>query len=140
MEKIDNLEVASVYDSCPKHLHRQIMALRRLVLDTAAGSEDVGPLVETLKWGVPSYLAEHGSTIRISWDHSPPAQYGLYFHCATKLVDTFKELYGDLFTYQGNRAILFDQHDELPVDTVKHCILLSLTYHKRKHLPLLGAV
>jgi hypothetical protein len=62
----------------------------------------------------------------------------MYVHCQTKLVDTFKELYRDVFKFEGNRAIVFDEDDEIPVDELKHCIFLSLTYHSRKNLPMLG--
>lgn len=65
-------------------------------------------------------------------------QYAMYFHCKTKLVDTFKELYKDKFTFEGNRAIVFNINDKVSVNELKHCISLSLTYHKIKHLPLLG--
>ena len=76
---------------------------------------------------------------KIDWKESTPNQYFMYFHCKTKLVDTFKELYSDKFIFEGNRAIIFNKNDEIPIDALKHCILLSLTYHKNKHLPLLGA-
>jgi len=60
------------------------------------------------------------------------------FHCRTRLVDTFKELYRDIFKYEGNRAIVIDEDDEIATNELKHCISLSLTYHRRKHLPVLG--
>jgi hypothetical protein len=75
----------------------------------------------------------------MDWKVSKPTQYALYFHCQTRLVDTFKELYGQRFRYEGNRAIIFHQDDTVPVAELKHCITLTLTYHRRKHLPLLGA-
>jgi len=62
----------------------------------------------------------------------------MYFHCKTKLVDTFKELYRDILKFEGNRAIIFDMKDKIPVNELKHSIELSLTYHQRKNLPLLG--
>lgn len=62
----------------------------------------------------------------------------MYFHCKTKLVDTFKELYQDVFKFEGNRAIIFNEADEIPIKELKHCIALSLTHHNRKHLPMLG--
>lgn len=114
------------------------MFLRQLVMDTASESEGVGTLEETPKWGEPSYLSKTGSTIRMDWMNSTPDQYALYFHCKAKLIDTFKELYGDKLKFEGNRAIVFHQNDEAPIDEVKHCIFLSLTYHTRKHLPMLG--
>ncbi|VAW13193.1 hypothetical protein MNBD_BACTEROID05-677, partial [hydrothermal vent metagenome] len=120
-------------------MRKNLLYLRQLVLDTASEIEGITSLEETLKWGEPSYIAKGGSTIRMDWKESNPDQYALYFNCKTKLVDTFKELYGNEFKFEGNRAILFNENDELPVDELKHCIMLSLTYHSIKHLPLLGA-
>jgi len=42
----------------------------------------------------------------MAWKASKPNQYALYFHCKTTLVDTFKELYSDVLTFEGNRAIV----------------------------------
>ncbi len=100
--------------------------------------DGVDDLEETLKWGEPSYVTKAGSTIRIGWKKNKPKQYAMLFHCKTKLVDTFKELYQDKFKFEGNRAIIFHEKDEVPVEELKHCISLSLTYHRRKHLWMLG--
>jgi hypothetical protein len=54
------------------------------------------------------------------------------------LVITFKELFGDTFRYENNRAIIFNFNDEVPVDELKICIRLALTYHSVKDKPLLG--
>ncbi len=94
---------------------------------------------ETLKWGEPSYLTKGGSTIRMDWKQKSPHQYALYFNCNTSLVETFKSLYRGFFTFEGNRAIVFCETDELPVDALKHCVSLALRYHRLKHQPLLGA-
>ncbi len=40
--------------------------------------------------------------------------------------------------FEGKRAIVFRESDELPVEQLKHCVSLALTYHRVKHLPLLG--
>jgi hypothetical protein len=115
------------------------MQVRELIFGVAADNPDIGDLEETLKWGEPSYLAKHGSTVRIGWNDSNPEFYGVYFNCNTKLVDTFNEIYSDVFNFEGNRAIIFHKDDALPTEALEHCILLSLNYHKLKHLPLLGA-
>jgi hypothetical protein len=138
MDKIENPEVAEVFNNYPKHMRQKLMRLRQLVLDTASENKGVSALEETLKWGEPSYLTKSGSTIRMDWKIATPDQYALYFHCKTKLIDTFKELYRDGLKFEGNRAIVFHQNDEIPIDEVKHCIFLALTYHDRKHLPMLG--
>lgn len=138
MDEIENPEVAEVFNMYPKHMRQKLMLLRQLVLDTASETEGITTLEETLKWGEPSYVTKGGSTIRMGWKESKPDQYALYFNCNTRLVDTFKERYGNEFKFEGNRAIVFNESDVLPIDEVKHCILLSLTYHSRKHLLMLG--
>ena len=115
------------------------MQLRQLVLDTAAELAEVDEVKDTLKWGEPSYVTKTGSTIRLGWKASRPDECRLLFHCRTKLVDAFKELYRDALTFEGNRAIVLHKTADLPIVPLKHCISMALTYHRRKKLPLLGA-
>ncbi|MGD8569437.1 MAG: DUF1801 domain-containing protein [Gammaproteobacteria bacterium] len=138
MDNIKNTEVAKVFKNYPTPIRKKVMFLRQLVLDTASETKGVGEVEETLKWGEPSYVTRSGSTVRLGWKKSTPHQYAIYFHCKTRLVDTFRELYRDTFKFEGNRAIVFSEDDEIPADELKHCISLSLTYHIRKHLPMLG--
>lgn len=137
--KIKQKDVAIAFACYPPFQQEKLLFLRQLILEVASETPEVNKLEETLKWGEPSYLNKSGSTIRLGWNSSNPNQYAMYFHCKTKLVDTFKEIYPDTFKYDGNRAIIFSENEEIPVDALKLCILLSLTYHKVKHLPLLGS-
>ncbi len=139
MLPIKNPAVSKKFASYPEPFKSKLLFLRQLVIDTARQTEGVGDIEETLKWGEPSYLVKNGSTLRIDYKESSPNQYALYFHCQTKLVDTFKELYRDKFNFEGNRAIIFFEDDDIPTTELKHCITLTLTYHREKHLPLLGA-
>ena len=139
MDKFYSAEVKKIFDSYPNNIRSKMMVLRQLILDTAKEMDDIKSIDETLKWGEPSYLTKGGSTIRMDWKKSKPEQYANYFHCKTKLVDTFKELYKSNFNFDGNRAIVFNVKDKVAVNELKHCISLSLTYHSIKHLPLLGA-
>ena len=139
MEIVQNAEVAEVFNGYPAVMRVRLMFLRRLILDTASETEGVNHVEETLKWGEPSYLTKGGSTIRMGWKKSRPDHCAMYFHCKTRLVDTFKELYGNMFRFEGNRAIVFNDLDKIPIKELKHCISLSLTYHSKKHLPMLGA-
>ena len=107
-------------------------------MKTASGIDGLQKIEETLKWGEPSYLTKHGSTVRIDWKEKNPEHIAVYFKCTSKLVPTFKSLYKDKFNFEGNRAIVFQLKDKIPVKELKHCIALALTYHKIKHLPLLG--
>jgi hypothetical protein len=127
--------VEAVFDAYPKPVRAKLLALRRLIFDTAKAT-GVGALEETLKWGQPSYLTaetKSGSTVRIDQVKAQPGQYAVYFHCQTNLVETFRELYPEL-RYAGNRSILLDAQDKLPEAALRHCVALALTYHlgKRK--------
>ena len=138
MDKFNNKEVEKVFNNYPANIRPKMLFLRQLVLETGLEADSVKNIEEVLKWGEPAYISKNGSTIRMDWKKSNPDQYVMYFHCKTKLVDTFKELYIDEFNFEGNRAIVFNINDKIPTKELKHCILLSLTYHKIKHLPLLG--
>jgi hypothetical protein len=138
MDKFDSKEVKEVFNAYPDNIRKKMMLLRQLVLETAEEIDSIKSIEETIKWGEPSYLSKNGSTIRMDWKKSKPDQYAMYFHCKTKLVDTFKELYKDKFNFEGNRANVFNIKDKVPVSELKHCISLSLTYHNIKHLPMLG--
>jgi hypothetical protein len=127
--------VGAVFDSYPKPLRTKLLALRRLILETAATTKGVGKVEETLKWGQPSYLTSEtksGSTIRIGEIKADAGQYALFVHCQTNLVSTFQELYPKQFSYGGNRSVIFDIDDELPEPELRHCIGLALTYHRNK--------
>lgn len=139
MELTSNPKVADIFDNYPKSVQKQMVQLRAIVIESAAEIEGLEALEETIKWGEPSYLTKHGSTVRMDWKAKTPQQFAMYFKCTSKLVPTFKTLYKDTFSFEGNRAIVFKQNDEIPKTELKHCISLALTYHKVKKLPLLGA-
>ncbi len=139
MEINSDPKVEAVFNNYPIDVRKQLNNLRKLVLETAGEIEEVKKLEETLKWGEPSYLTKYGSTIRMDWKEKNPDQFAIYFKCTSKLVPTFKTIYRDKFNFEGNRAIVFKLQDKLPKAELKHCIALALTYHKVKHLPLLGS-
>ena len=127
--------VAEAFAAAPPALRPRLLALRDLIFETAAATEGVGPLTETLKWGEPAYLTEasrSGTTLRIGWKPAQPTQYGLYVHCQTNLVDSFRSLFPDELRFQGNRAILFDRAEDLPREPLALCIAMALTYHRKK--------
>ena len=133
-----NPYTTEVFENYPDSVQSQMEKLRELVLEAASEVDGLEDLEETLKWGEPSYLTKHGSTVRMDWKEKTPDQYAMYFKCTSKLVPTFKELYQDVFTFEGDRAIVFKLDERIPEKELKHCIKLALTYHKVKHLPLLG--
>lgn len=135
--KIDD-RMEAKFASYPESVRPKLDFLRKLIVETAKDDDRIKSIEETLKWGEPSYLAKKGSTIRIDWKTKTPHQYAIYFKCTSQLVPTFKEVYGDTFRYENNRAILFEMNDKVPQDELKVCIELALNYHTLKHLPRLG--
>lgn len=129
----------SKFETYPKAIHTKLTALRNLIIDVATTDETITELEETLKWGEPSYLVKKGSTIRIDWKAKTPEQYAVYFKCTSKLVPTFKEVFGDTFAYETNRAILIGVDEVVPENELKACIGMALNYHTLKDLPLLGS-
>lgn len=133
-EAIDR-SVKAAIGTHPKPAREKLLALRKLILATAAETEGVGALVETLKWGEPAYLPKTprvGTTVRINALKGSPDRVAVFFHCQTNLVATFRERYRGVLEFEGNRAIILPVAKALPSKQLKHCIAMALTYHLRK--------
>ena len=116
-------------------VRQQLGEIRQLVLDAAEETEGVGNLLEALRWGQFSFLTAEtgsGSTIRID-GRKENGKLAVYFHCQSGLINDFKELYPKTFTFEGQRALVFDAKAPLPAAELKHCISLALTHHLRKN-------
>lgn len=127
--------VAAHFQSYPPVVRKKMLALRELVFVTAKKVDGVGPLLETLKWGEPAYLTaqtKSGSTVRMDWKAKFPDRYAMYFHCQTGLIESFRCMFPNDFTFEGNRALVFGLSQKLPTDALAFCIQASLTYHLRK--------
>lgn len=132
-----NKEVKNTLDNYPENARAKLFEIRELVFQIAS-ELGLGEVDETLKWGEPSYSVKTGSPFRIDWKSKSPNNYYLFFNCQIKLVDTFRELYGEKLHFQGNRAIVLCLSTSLPKVIIKSCLMLALTYKQRKGLPLLG--
>ncbi|MEM7112732.1 MAG: DUF1801 domain-containing protein [Chloroflexota bacterium] len=139
-EKTDSIvftrpEVAELFCAYPDDVQKRLLNLRKLIFEVAATTEGVGQIDEALRWGQPSYLTvkpKSGSTIRIGQTKADNGQVAMYFHCQTNLVSTFRRLHPTAFQYEGNRAIIFDEKNDIAIDALKQCIALALTYHLNK--------
>ncbi|MGB3627634.1 MAG: DUF1801 domain-containing protein [Henriciella sp.] len=126
--------VKAVYDAYPKPARDQLMKLRTLVYETAASLPETGPITETLKWGEPSYLNKAGTTIRLAWSPKRPDAIGLFVNCQTTLLDEWRQHYSGALNLIGNREIRLSLDAPLPLEPLRHCIAMALTYRKRKPL------
>jgi hypothetical protein len=133
-----NPAVKEKFDCYPAHVSIALNSIRALIYSTAK-QDGISEIIETLKWAEPSYTSNIGSTIRFDWKEKAPDQFCVYFNCKTTLIETFKEVYGDTFWYDGNRALIFTFDQDVPVTELTHCLSMSLRYKKIKHLTLLGA-
>jgi hypothetical protein len=127
--------VEQAFGAIPAPVRRKLLALRRLILETAAATEGVGEIEETLKWGEPAYLTPRtrsGSPVRLGWKQARPGEYAMYFNCRTTLVETFRTLFPRDLRFEGNRAIVFHAGDAVPRDVLRFCVAQALTYHERK--------
>ncbi len=134
MTSFEDPRVAAIFGTYTPAVRRRLLALRKLIFDTARRTDGVGRLEETVKWGQPSYLTPEtrsGSTIRIDAVKGEP-RCAIYFHCQTGLVDSFRELYPQKLQFEGNRSIVLRADEPLPREELGHCIALALTYHRRK--------
>jgi Domain of unknown function (DU1801) len=125
--------VAQTFEAYPASMRRKMLALRDIIFSTAAETDGVGELEETLKWGEPAYLTSStgsGSTIRIAWKKTRPREYAMVFNCRTTLVETFRTLFPGDFTFEGNRALVFSEAAAVPRDALVFCIATALTYHR----------
>ena len=137
MDLITDKEFTQRVEAFTKHVRPTFDLLRALVHQVAQDS-DVLMIHETLKWGEPSFVTKHGSTLRMDWKEKSPSTFALYFQCSSKLIHTFKLVFPNVFSFETNRAIHLNFGDELPVAQLSECIRVTLWYHKLKHLPLLG--
>lgn len=107
-----------------------LLALRQLIFDVADRDPQVGPLEETLKWGQPAYLTSEtksGTTLRLGLPKT--GGYAIFCHCQTTVVSDFRTLFGDDFTYDGNRAVVFSTDDDLQLDKLALLVSAALRYH-----------
>ncbi|MGB1207362.1 MAG: DUF1801 domain-containing protein [Chitinophagales bacterium] len=132
LQIITNPKVEKVFADYPDFVRYKMQFLRKLVIETAEEIEELTYLEETLKWGEPSFITKNGSTLRMDWKERTPDQYAMYFKCTSRLVETFKMVFGKQFKYEKNRAIIFQLQQEIPIEELKQCIKATLLYHKVK--------
>ena len=110
-----------------------MLALRDLILVTAARLPQVGPVEEALRWGQPSYLTpetKSGSTLRLGQPKG--GCFALFVHCQSTLIPDYLQAFPAWDRVEGTRALLFDDVSE--IDPIRHGWLVerALTYHLHK--------
>lgn len=131
---IEDLTIAAAYKGFPVPVRSKLLQIRQLILELATETEGVGPIEETLKWGVPSYLTNEsgsGTTLRLA-PASNGEEFGVYVHCQTSLVKDFKKSHPKAFRYSGTRALMFGTSEKIDKADLEKFVKAALTYHLRK--------
>jgi hypothetical protein len=125
-------EVAAAFDAFAPTQRQTLLALRDIVLETAADHPWIGELDEGPKWGEPAYRPRRtrtGTTVRLGVSAKSPAACAIFVNCKTSLLATYRDLYPGVFGFEGDRALILPAGETLPAAAVSHCISLALTYH-----------
>lgn len=126
-------EVEAKYKSYPPAVKKEMLALRKIVLEIAKKDKDIDFIDEALKWGEPSFMTKSsGSTLRIDWKEKSPESISVFVNCKTKLILMFKELYPHDFEYLGNREIRLPLKEKYSKTKLKKCFELVLKYNLMK--------
>jgi len=131
LTSISDQSVKLFFNQQEPQFKTKLLFLRNLIYEVANKLDEVDNLIESLKWGEPSYVPSKrmiGSPIRIN-RIKDTNQYAMFFNCQSNLVPTFKHIYSKTFNYGRNRSIIFDLTDKIPKKELSHCISLALTYH-----------
>ncbi|MBU3031804.1 DUF1801 domain-containing protein [Paracoccus marinaquae] len=125
-------QIEAAFAAFPAGARAGLLHLRGLIFETAGALPQVGRIEEALKWGQPAYLTpktKSGSTIRLGCPRQ--GGFALYTHCRTSLMRDFRQNLPVGLSVEGNRALLFADHQLVPEAPLRLLIAAALTYHRR---------
>ena len=135
MRWFENPEVAGVFKTYPREIRKQLMSVRRLIFETASATEGVGELEETVRWGEPAYLttqSKSGTTVRLGWKKIQSISVRFAFSLPEQAHRDMQDPFPRSISYQGNRSLLFNRDDKVPVEELSACLAIALTYHRKR--------
>ncbi len=130
-------EISSLFGAYSQAAGEHLLAVRTLIYDIAA-ERGLGKVDESIKWGEASFWVKGGSAVRVDWKEKQPEVIKVFFHCQTRLIETFREVYPEAFAYEGNRALLIPLEDYSKHGALAHCLSVAMRYQALKRLPMLG--
>lgn len=122
-------DIQGALDQAPPAAREGMLALRDLIFQVASETPGAIPVTETLKWNQPSYTAPKGTALRLGVPKS--GAFALFVHCQSKVIPAFREMVGDEFRYEKNRAVLFDTVSDIKSELLTSMIFHALTYHTK---------
>jgi hypothetical protein len=133
MQPFADATVQAKYQTYDPVMRARLLRLRELAFETAQ-TLGLGPPRESLKWGQASFTMQDGkgSTFRLDAVRNGGGKYALYFLCQTTLIGTFRDLYADRFSFEGNRAVIFEPEGEYDEADIVHCMALAMNYGRKR--------
>ena len=127
MRPFENPAVKAVFDAYPETERAGLMHLRELIFEEA---ESLGvDLTEDLRWGQPAYLTAKGSTLRLGLPKK--GGFALFAHCQSTIISSFAAQAPASYRFDGNRAVLFDDENEIVSAELAPLINHGLNYHQK---------
>ncbi|MCP4131983.1 MAG: DUF1801 domain-containing protein [bacterium] len=130
-----NTEVSNLFAAYSEEVRNKLLAMREMIFDVAKEHDEIGEIVETVKWNVPSYLTvkpKSGITIRLDPVLRTTEKVGIYVHCQSFFIEGCKTIFGDFFEYDGKRGILINLNETVSEEELRRVFYLALTYHLKK--------
>lgn len=129
-----NQAVADAYAAMPERVRQRLIETRELIFEIAASDKQIGAITETLKWNEPAYLTDEtgsGTTVRLNrvGDND---EFGVYVHCQTNIVESFKKKAGKGLKFDKTRALILSAKKNLPRKQLTEYLRMALLYHARK--------
>ena len=129
MIPFEDYYVQKVFETFSPDQNTYLLKIRQLIFDTQKELAPNELLNENLKWNQPTYTAKNGTAIRL--DQFGPDKIAIFFHCQTTLVEQFRKIFADTLDFTKNRSIIFPTTEDLPMDELKICIQIGLTYRQK---------
>lgn len=123
-------EVNAAFKAMPSPARQGCLALREMIFEVAAETPEAGRLSEELRWRQPSYLTletKAGTALRLGCPKA--GGFGLFVHCQTSLIEDFRPLAPAGARFDGTRAVLFTDQNDVDKAALSLLIRAALTYH-----------
>ncbi len=119
-------DIAAAFEGLPALAQPVLLRLRDLIYEVAATVPGTTVVIETLKWGQPSYAVPTGTPLRLGVTKTGvPA---LFVHCQTTVVSDARLVLEPDLRFEGNRAVLVPQDMPFPEAALRQVIHAALTY------------
>ena len=126
---LDEIEdISRVWAAWPEPAQAMANDLRALFMSMAPEGR---PLIESTKWGEPSWRpTKGGTTLRINWRAERPDDLGCFAHCQTDLIERLQALHPEAVRYGPPRAVYLDLHRPTPEHVIKDLAAMAFTYKR----------